>query len=225
MSKTRFINDLVLIQKGEYPMKTNRNQLLTLIARLISLITRPIYMVMLIALVALFPSKKIRQTPIVNDSNTTESQRIFVLSSGQMLRKIKWSYKDPANFNWLNRTDYEDYLAEIDIFERAVVNDLYVDYSDLCYEYDPENLWSSEELWEILKDKYHSLVIKYEQDKESLTQSLKDLKAQALKFSYCSFYYWPYNDGYKEFCIKDEHIEEIKLSFKQALSSNRALIF
>ncbi|MFY9225924.1 MAG: hypothetical protein WAQ98_24815, partial [Blastocatellia bacterium] len=116
-------------------MKTNRNQLLTLIARLISLITRPIYMVMLITLVALFPSKKIRQTPIVNNSNTTENQRMFVLSSGQMLRKIKWSYKDPANFNWLNRTDYEDYLAEIDILERAVVNDLYVDYSDLCYEY------------------------------------------------------------------------------------------
>jgi len=205
-------------------MKTHRNQLLTLIASLISLITRPIYVMMLIALVALFPSRKIRQTPIVNDNNTTESQRIFVLSSGQMLRKIKWSYKDPTNFNWLNRTDYEDYLAEIDILERAVANNLYADYSDLCYEYDPDNLWSSEELWEILKDKYHSLVIKYEQDRQFLIENLENLKAQALNFSYCSFYYWPYNDGYKEFCIGDQDIEEIKLSFKQALSSNKALI-
>ena len=56
-------------------MKRHRNQLLTLIARLISLITRPIYVIMLIVLVALFPSRKIRQTPIVNDNNINTKKR------------------------------------------------------------------------------------------------------------------------------------------------------
>jgi len=63
-------------------MKTHKNPLLSLlsvIANIFNLVTRPVYLALAIALVALFPAKKLKLPAPIQPTNVEYKKRLIIL--------------------------------------------------------------------------------------------------------------------------------------------------
>ena len=157
---------------------------------LISSITRPIYRVILILLVGLLPSKKLRPSAPIEPTNIEHNHKSFFISTEELMersRKVLELNPDPkSKVNlWIDKMEY---LQEIQRLK------FLVDYDFILSSADPREGLD----YEHMEDWYLEQELKPIREQQAKTQQevllqIEVHSAYIPTLSYISLEYWPYD--------------------------------
>ncbi|KAF0250217.1 MAG: hypothetical protein FD167_377 [bacterium] len=169
-------------------MKTHKNpslSLLSVIVTAISLITRPVYLLIAITLIGLFPAKKLKPTASFQPSNVEHTSRSYYVSTEDIMlrtRRVLGLNLNPRANIWIDKIEYLEELHQLrflEEFDFVLSTDNPIQYLDPMQEWD-------------LEEAIKSIYEKHEKTQQQLVPEIEFLSAYISTLRYCSLEYWPY---------------------------------
>jgi hypothetical protein len=167
-------------------MKNYKKTLLSFITNVIRLITRPVYLLITITLIALFPAKKLTPTAPMIPINLKHNYRSFFICTEEIMertRQILGLNLSPAYHLLLDKTEYFEEVRYLDLIEDMYLSSPdpreYLDYYEFLQD------WQIDYLMKPIKEKYAKT-------NEELLPDIEFFSARIPTLSYFSLEYWPY---------------------------------
>lgn len=172
-------------------MKNHKNPLLSLlsvIAKIFKLITRPVYLAVAITLITLFPAKKLKLTAPIQPSNVEHSQKDAFVSTQDIMvrtRMILGLNLDPKANIWIDKMEYLEELEHLDFLEGY---DFALSAENPRHDLDYDRM----EEW-YLQEQIKSINEENAKIQKELSSEIEFLSAYISTLRYCSLEYWPYD--------------------------------
>jgi len=165
-----------------------KNQQVIFIKSVVSLMTRPIYRLIVILLIGLFPGKKLRPSVPIESTNIEHSHKSFFISTEELMersRKVLKLNPNPKANLWI---DKKEYLQELEYLKFLEDYDFILSTADPSEDLDYDRM----ENWH-LEQEIKSIREQQTKTQQEVLLQIEVHSAYIPTLSYISLEYWPYD--------------------------------